>query len=94
MPGDLSGVGNSKKSGTGDCLIMLCCLVRSQPLVSPKKTDKAGGVKVGCSDAREAIDDAQLLAVETGDTGYAQAMLKVWVSTDFLQVSMPCALRT
>lgn len=55
--------GSSKKLGTGDCLIMLCCLVRSQPLVSPKKTDKAGGVKVGCSDAREAIDDAQLLVV-------------------------------
>lgn len=55
--------GGSKKLGTGDFLIMLYCLVRSQPLVSPKKTDKAGGVKVGCSDAREAIDDALLLAV-------------------------------
>lgn len=55
--------GGSKKLGTGDFLIMLYCLVRSQPLVSPKKTDKAGGVKVGCSDAREAIDDAPLLAV-------------------------------
>lgn len=58
-------------------------LVRSQPLESPKRTDRVGGVKVGCSDAREAVGNAQLLAVvhesrfvrlpcllavETGDT--------------------------
>lgn len=55
--------GGSKKLGTGDFLIKLYCLVRSQPLESPKRTDKAGGVKVGCSDATEAVGNAQLLAV-------------------------------
>lgn len=47
----------------GLVLIKLYRLVRSQPLESPKRTDKAGGVKVGCSDATEAVGNAQLLAV-------------------------------
>lgn len=67
-------------------------LVRSQPLESPKRTDRVGGVKVGCSDAREAVGNAQLLAVvrESPDScdSHVCWLLRLVTLTGYAQVML------